>query len=145
MRLIFSLTSILIFLTSCQTPEQRLSRQFKAVELGMTKSQVLEVAGPPHWSDHNKGLDRWFYYMEPEARQSEQIVFFKQGKVSGKGQREKPTFTAEEEEQIKAPRPPKVDFKPTYTEKQMRALIKKEIEKKEGKKKKAKKSKLERL
>jgi outer membrane protein assembly factor BamE (lipoprotein component of BamABCDE complex) len=124
----------LIVLNACATGDFR-EREFEEISIGMVKSEVLQTAGPPHWSDRNKGLDRWFYYMKPEDRQTERVVYFRKGRVVQKGERMKPLLTAEEVEELKdPPRKQQKPFKMKYTEDQLRQVIKKEIEKEEGKK-----------
>lgn len=123
----FLLLCGVLFLTSCQTDRVA---EYDAVEIGMAKSEVLDIAGPPHWSDHTEGHDRWIYYMKPETRQQERIVYFQHGMVVKKGLREKPVLTAQEMEEIKKPRQKKIMFKPKYTDEQLKKIIKKEIKQK---------------
>lgn len=131
--------SIFLFLgllVQCSSTIERRRAEFEAVKIGMVKSEVLDVAGPPFWSDHNDGFDRWIYYMEPEGRQSEKIIYFQNGTVVRKGLREKPVLTAEEMEEIKKPKPEKMKpFTPTYNQKELRKVIKKAVDKEEKKKK----------
>ena len=104
--------------------------------MGMSKSKVLEVAGPPHWSDRHAGMDRWIYYMKPEDKQTEKVVYFRQGQVFQKGQRIKPVLTADEMDEINQPKPPTLKkFKPSMSESQVREAIKKEMRKQKKKKK----------
>ena len=106
-------------------------QEFSSIQIGMAKSEVLEVAGPPHWSDRYKEFDRWTYYMKPENKQTERVVYFKNGKVFQKGERIRPLLTAEEAEVLKQPRPKEQKiFKPKLNEQQLRKVIKKEIKKK---------------
>lgn len=128
--------SLLLILNNCSTQQKRVE-EFEAIRIGMLKSEVLHTAGAPHWSDRYHDLDRWIYYLKPKDRQTERVVYFRNGKVVLKGERIKPTLTAEEAEAIKQPKPPTTtsSFKPSMTEEEVRAAIKKEIKKKEGKKK----------
>lgn len=130
--LIFAL-SILSFVACSQS--QRKQDEFSKIEMGMVKSEVLEVAGPPHWSDRKQEMDRWFYYMKPEDRQTERVVYFKDGKVFLKGLKKQPLLTAEEAEELKKPRQKKstTEFKPRYNEAQLRKAVKKEVDKKSKK------------
>lgn len=122
---------VLFFLGACATPNERRQAEFDSIKVGMTKFEVIDKAGPPHWSDRWKGHDRWMYYMVPDDRQTERVVYFKEGQVVLTGERIQPLFSAEEVEEIKKPRVSKKaqDFKPTYNEEQLREVIKKEIEK----------------
>ena len=115
------------------------------IEIGMSKSEVLDVAGPPHWSDRYDGYDRWTYYMNPIRKQQEKIVYFRQGLVIQKGLKEKPLLTAEEMEEIKKPRVKTKPYQRKYSDEQLRGLIKQEIRKESQKKKTKKASKLERI
>ena len=128
---------ILIFMASACSSSQWRQQEFSDIRMGMKKSEVIEVAGPPHWSDRYRGLDRWAYYLEPGDRQTERVVYFKDGKVLQKGERNKPLLSAEEADSIKEPRPAKQKpFKPSMTEDQLRKEIKKEIKKAKKTKKK---------
>jgi outer membrane protein assembly factor BamE (lipoprotein component of BamABCDE complex) len=99
--------------------------------MGMVKSEVLAVAGSPHWSDRWNNHDRWIYYMKPEDKQTERIVYFKKGRVVLTGERIKPALTAEEMDGLKKPKPtPQArDFEPSLSEDELRKVIKKEIRK----------------
>ena len=126
--------SLLVFI-GCSSAEKR-AQEFNNIEMGMSKSKVLEVAGPPHWSDRQAGMDRWIYYLKPEQRQTERVVYFRHGQVFQKGQRIKPLLSADELDQVNTPRAPKVKkFKPSMSEAQVREAIKKEMRKQKKKKK----------
>ena len=123
-------------LTHCASRLEERRADFEAVEIGMVKSEVLDIAGPPYWSDHKDGHDRWMYYMKPEARQMEKIIYFKKGAVVRKGIREKPILTAEEMEEIKKPKQPEMEpFTPSYDKKELRKEVKEAVEKEEKQKK----------
>ncbi len=135
---LFSLIIFLLILTHCSHSEYSRRLEFESIKMGMVKSEVLDSAGPPHWSDRNKGMDRWFYYLEPGDRQTEKVVYFKEGRVFRKGLRDQPLLTAEEAEEIKRPKVPlPKPFKPSMTEKQLRKAIKKEIKKNKRHKRKS--------
>lgn len=127
----------LLVITSCNSVGRR-TQEFEKIELGMVKSEVLDVAGPPFWSDRYEGMDRWIYYMEPNTKQIEKVVYFKEGQVFQKGYREKPTLSAEEMEEIKKPRvktsTDEKTFTPKYSDEELRQIIKKEINKQQPKK-----------
>ncbi len=99
--------------------------------MGMVKSEVLQLAGPPHWSDRWQGHDRWIYYMKPEDRQTERVVYFRQGKVVLTGERIQPVLSAQEMDELKKPRLKKSskEFQPSLSEDELREAIKKEIKK----------------
>ena len=129
---------ILLVLLGCNSAEKR-KMEFEKIELGMIKSEVLEVAGPPFWSDRSNGMDRWIYYMEPDTKQIEKVVYFKEGRVFQKGVRQKPTLTAEEMEEVKKPRVKSTNVKPyerKYSDDELKKIIKKEIKKQKPKKSK---------
>ena len=128
--------AILLTLVSCSSSADKRQREFDEVRIGMIKAEVIEVVGPPHWSDHKRGLDRWFYYMKPNKKQNEKIIFFVKGKVYRKGHREKPTLTAEEMEEIKRPRVIYKKHKPSVSKEELRKILKKEIQKDASKPKK---------
>ena len=139
----FLIFTVLFIVVGCSTPDRK--SEFAAIEIGMVKSEVLDAAGPPHWSDRQSigdhSYDRWFYYMEPEARQAERVVYFLKGKVFQKGERIKPALSAEEMEEIKKPRVKKPKaFTPSMSEEELRQAIKKEIKKQEKKNPKKKTS-----
>ncbi|MES2854512.1 MAG: outer membrane protein assembly factor BamE, partial [Bdellovibrionota bacterium] len=74
----------------CQTvPPISLAR----VQNGMTKDQVLEVAGSPNYSRRWQGKDRWSYR---PAGQSEQEILFADGKVVYVGDKVQPAVPASE-------------------------------------------------
>ncbi len=125
------LISTFLLLMSCQLWTSR-QDEFNDVQLGMTKPQVIEVLGSPSWSDRKNGEDRWIYFLDPQNRSSERLVYFKKGVVSRKGLRDKPMLTAEEMDALKKERPQSFTHKPSVSEKELRKIIKKEIEKKEG-------------
>lgn len=107
--------------------------------MGMQKSEVMSVAGPPSWSNRVRSVDRWFYYMVPGDRQTVRVVYFRNGKVFRKGLRDKPALTAEEAEALKHPAPKdQKPFQPSLSEDELRQEIKKEIRKQESKSKKRK-------
>lgn len=128
---IILILAIMVFLgvTGCSTPSAR-EHEFDKIQLGMLKSEVLDVAGPPKWTDRQNSQDLWIYLMKSNDRESERIVYFENGKVVQTGLRNKPALTAEEEENLKNPRPKDIHFKPSMSEDQLRKEIKKEIEKK---------------
>lgn len=130
-----------LLLTACSSKDWR-EREFNSIELGMSKSEVLDQAGPPHWSDRYDGYDRWIYYMNPERKHQERVVYFKQGVVIQKGLKEKPFLSAEEMEEVKAPRIKTKPYKRKYSDEQLKKIIKKEIQKKEGKPKESKLKKI---
>ncbi len=137
----YSLIIILVFaLVACASPNERRLEDFEAIKTGMIKADVLEVAGPPHWSDRWQDHDRWMYYMVPDDRQTERVVYFKNGKVVLTGERIKPLLSAEEMDELKKPRSSQKnkDFKPSMSEDELRKAIKKEIEKQNKGKKKPK-------
>ena len=125
----------LLLLSACTSGKKR-QQEFESIQIGMVKSEVLEVAGPPHWSDRSGELDRWIYYMKPEDKQTERIIYFRRGKVFQKGLRKKPALTAEEMEQVKQPRVIYKASKPSLSKSQLREVLKKEVEQKTPKKKK---------
>ena len=131
MKILFLIFSLLLLttLTACQQAKKR-HQEFSSIEMGMLKSEVLDVAGSPHWSDRHMNMDRWIYYLEPGKKQTERVVYFKNGQVFQKGQRIKPLLSAEEMEDIKKPRSPRTtEFQPSMDEEQLRRVIKKEIQK----------------
>ena len=128
------LISTSLLLASCQLWTTR-QDEFNQVQIGMTKPEVIEVLGSPSWSDRKEGEDRWIYFLDPQDRSSERLVYFKEGIVSRKGLRDKPTLTAEEMEAIKKDRPKTYTHQPSVSENELRKIIKKEIEKQEGPKK----------
>ncbi len=140
---------LIIFISTvrCVSDYEQRKAEFDAVEIGMVKSEVLDIAGPPHWSDHKHDHDRWIYYMKPEGRQSEKIIYFRKGVVVRKGLREKPVLTPEEMDEIKKPKPIKPKpFTPTYTKEELRKVIKKAVDEEEKRKPKDRKdSNLEQL
>lgn len=129
---------ILLLLVSagCASVKEKRVQEYEAIEIGMVKSQVIDLAGPPYWSDRKDGQDRWIYYMEPEDKSTERIVYFEDNKVVAKGLRKKPFLSADEMEEVKKDRPKKVIYKQKVSDKELRRIIKKDIEKAEKKKKK---------
>jgi len=114
------------FLVSCNFIEIR-EQEFKSIKKGMTKSQVLGMAGSPHWSDRKSGRDRWFYYMNPHDRNTERVVYFKNNKVVEKGYRKKPS---EKPELLKKDSVRSNSDKSVPSEEELREIIKEEIRKK---------------
>lgn len=124
----------LLAYTACSSKD-KIQKEFNAIEIDMVKSEVLEVAGPPYWSDRKDGQDRWIYYLKPEDKSTERVVYFEDNKVVAKGLKKKARLSAEEMESIKADRPPKVIYKRKVSDEQLRNIIKKEVQKEEKKKK----------
>ena len=122
------LIGLCLLIVSCSSRDKR-QEEFKNIEIGMVKSEVLDVAGPPYWSDRKNNEDRWIYYMDPEDKDTERIVYLKNNKVVRKGLRELPLLSAEEMEAIKKERPDLKPHKPSVSEEELREIIKKEIEK----------------
>lgn len=137
MRFFFIGVSFLMIM-GCSSAERR-TQEFNEIEIGMVKSRVMEVAGPPHWSDRHAGMTRWIYYLKPEDKQTERVVYFRHGKVFQKGQRIKPVLTAEERDEINRPRSKIHSFQPSMTEAQMREAIKREVRKEKKRKEKEEK------
>ena len=129
MRNLLIFTSFLLM--SCQLWSTR-QDEFNQVHVGMTKPEVIKVLGSPSWSDRKDNEDRWIYFLDSHDRTSERLVYFKQGLVSRKGLRDKPSLSAEEMEALKKERLRSYTHKPSVSEKELRRIIKKEIEKKEG-------------
>ena len=125
----FLWTVFFLFPVSCSLTEIR-QQEFKNIKKGMTKSEVLGVAGDPHWSDRKNGKDRWFYYIDPHNRRTEKVVYFKKNRVIGKGYRNQPS---PEETDSKLPGKSSGhpgSKEPIPSEQELRELIKEEIKKK---------------
>lgn len=122
------LGSLFLFIIACSSSNQR-QLEFQKIQIGMVKSEVIATAGPPYWSDRKQGQDRWIYYMNPKDREIERVVYFEDGRVVSKGLRKKPLLSAEEMEAIKAdpvnPRP----HKRKVSDKELKKIIKKELQK----------------
>lgn len=124
----------LLLSLSCSVTTQR-QKNFAAIQVGMLKSEVLDIAGTPYWSDRKKNQDRWFYYINPEDKDTERVVYFRHNKVIQKGLRQKSLLTAEEMEQVKVePTQPK-SHQPSISDQELRQMIRKEIKKQDKKKK----------
>ena len=121
------LTLFFCVLAGCNLVEIR-EREFGNIEKGMTKSEVLGVAGSPHWSDRKRGQDRWFYRINPHDRETERIVYFENNKVVGKGHRK--NLSPDDKEKPKAGSTHSKPHKPSVSEEELRRLIKEEIKKK---------------
>jgi hypothetical protein len=66
--LLLSLAFIVQIFCGCATPWQKASRNIensKALRVGMTKMQVLEVMGEPLSDEVFCHPDCWYYYIEP--------------------------------------------------------------------------------
>lgn len=51
-------------------------KTFRGIDLGMTKSDVLEQVGSPFKTDHRDGIDYWMYrFYEKETRILQEIQF----------------------------------------------------------------------
>ncbi len=122
----FLFTGFFFFLVSCNLIETR-KQEFRNIKKNMTKSQVLGVAGSPHWSDRKGDHDRWFYYIDPHDRNTERVVYFKNNKVIKKGYRKKPS---EGPKLLKKDSVRSGSDEPIPSEEELRELIKKEIRKK---------------
>ncbi len=108
--------------------------EFEAIELGMAKTDVIALAGAPSWSDRKEDQDRWFYYLVPDDRETERVVYFENGKVVEKGLRRKPLLSPEELDSLNKS-DKEISFKPRYTQDQLRQLLKEEAEKAKPKRK----------
>ena len=68
-------------LVGCSTPQ---SQSLRRIEVGMTKEQVLNLAGNPQRSGREHGQDRWVYINReggPHDNEST-LVYFSEGKVT---------------------------------------------------------------
>lgn len=99
MKKFYTLFAGLIFMGGCSTLNQ--SESLSRVKQGMSKEQVLGIAGNPSRSDRSKGSDRWAYDIKDEQkRKTDTIeVYFSEGRVQYVGSEN--TF----ESQIKNPLP----------------------------------------
>lgn len=100
----------------------------------MRKRDVLDLAGNPRFTDRKKGIDRWYYYLEPERPSSIREVHFRDNIVIYKGKRIQPDLTVEEEEAVRAPKPK--PYIKSMSDEELKGLIKKELKKEKKKKKK---------
>ena len=125
---------LLIIGSACSSKDRR-KNEYRKITMGMSKSEVLDTAGTPDWSDRRQGHDRWIYYLNPIRKEQERLVYFKDGVVVYKGDRIKPQLSAEEMDAIKKPRIQTKPFKRSYSKKQLRRLIKKSIQEDKAKKK----------
>jgi outer membrane protein assembly factor BamE (lipoprotein component of BamABCDE complex) len=123
---------ILSLLVSCQSPQKRID-EFNKVHIGMVKSEVIAVAGHPYWSDRKMGQDRWIYFMNPKDREDERIVYFENNKVVEMGLRNQSLFSADELEQIKSQNTKQNTYKIKFSDKELKIILQKEVEKNEKK------------
>lgn len=128
------LNVFILVLVGCASPHPP-DDEFNKISLGMLKSEVLDVAGTPRWTDRHKGQDVWIYLMKPNDRSSEQLVYFEDGKVVQKGTRNTPALTADEMDSIKNDSGKPITYKPSLSEEELRKVIKKEVEEKNPPKK----------
>lgn len=115
----------------CQSRQP--AQAFGRLKLGLLKGDVLAIMGSPARSTRKKGIDRWYYYMEPENPNSLKVLHFDQSRLIYKGDPIKPLLTAEEMEEIKKqynhqgqgkkPKP----FKRSVSDKALKEMIKKEM------------------
>lgn len=77
LKLMVGLIALVLF-SGCVTP---LPKSLSRLEVGMDKSQVLEIAGNPKRTRRQSGRDQWdyVYYIQDEELKRE--VHFEQGKV----------------------------------------------------------------
>lgn len=118
----------LFLLAGCQLAISR-TEEFNQVRVGMSKQDVIETLGSPSWSERKEGEDLWIYFLDPQDRSKEKIVYFADGMVVGKGDRKTPAITAEEADALKEPRSTPYRHTPSLSEKELRESIKKEVEK----------------
>ena len=122
---------LFIILSGCQSNQRRLD-EFGAIEMGMRKRDVLDVAGNPRFTNRKKDIDRWFYYLVPEEPQSIRVVHFKNNQVIYKGHRQEAQLSVEEIESVNKPR-----VKPyirSLSDDELKELIKKDMRKEKKKK-----------
>jgi len=74
--------------------------EFSRINLGQDKSDVIEHAGGPSWSDRKNGLDRWTYIIFQDGVRLERQVLFSEGIVAYVGDPVEPFISAEEQDQI---------------------------------------------
>jgi outer membrane protein assembly factor BamE (lipoprotein component of BamABCDE complex) len=75
-------------LNACSTPQ---SKALRHVEVGMTKSDVLEIVGDPARTGREHGQDRWAYVNYEGKANSTIYVFFDDGHVTYVGPEDEPT------------------------------------------------------
>ena len=122
----------LFIVLGCQS-KPPVKQAFQELKLGALKGDVLETMGSPVRSTRKKGVDRWYYYLTPEASKSIRVLHFKKGVLVYKGEPVKPLLTADEMEEIKQQykhqgQGKKIKpFKRSVSDKQLKKIIKKEI------------------
>ena len=112
------LLPFILFLTSCQA-FQSYEERFANIKIGMVKSEVIDVAGPPRWSDRKKGQDRWIYFINAEDHNTERVVYFENGKVIKKGLREKPAISAEDMDRVNEGKQTDIKVKPRMSDEEL--------------------------
>lgn len=106
----FLILSTFFIYFGCSTPQ---SQALRKVEVGMDKSDVLEIMGNPSRKTREHGLDRWTYEIRPihtedKLGPEKTYIFFSEGKVSYVGPAENPQPAAKPQ----TPTPPAGSFKP---------------------------------
>ena len=102
----------------------------------MSKGDTLELVGSPNTSRRRQSIDSWTYRFYNGKKTQ---LNFKEGVLVYKGPPTKPRISAEEQDILNQPRPPKTKVPPRHrtrrlTDKQLRDVLKKEVERRTPKK-----------
>lgn len=65
-------------LLACSTP---MHRAMQEVEMGMSKSEVIEKLGSPNRTDRDDGTDKWFYSYDTDGHRRTSEIHFKDSRV----------------------------------------------------------------
>jgi len=90
---------VFIFLTACQTFSE--FHDFKKLQKGMEKGEVIENIGAPIRKDRKFQRDWWYYQFYEQGNKFERMVVFENGKLIYAGRvTTKKGATAEEFDQL---------------------------------------------
>lgn len=94
--LCLSVVWLSLFLSACQTPRYR---EFEQVKVGMSKEQVLSVAGNPSNRDRKQSVDRWTYNLHdhPDGKTVREVHFF-EGVSIYVGPKQLPAVSADQQD-----------------------------------------------
>lgn len=92
MRIIFTLFFFALFMAGCASNKVDYNKSSLNLEIGMSKSEVQDLMGPPRRTDVNESRERWIYWnpvmvgftpMDNEhLAQDRLVVTFTNGKVA---------------------------------------------------------------
>ena len=86
----------IIFLTYCSTPQ---SKALQGIQVGMDKSEVLNIAGNPAHKGRTHGQDRWDYVFNLDSKDHTTSVFFAEGRVTYVGPKTESPVTLEKKQE----------------------------------------------